>query len=69
MLHDFKLTIINFIIIAFAFSNAEIILKLIVLLLTIIYTGYKIVEIHQDLKNKKNGSNIDRQNQDTPSKD
>ena len=69
MLHDFKLTIINFIIIAFAFSNAEIILKLIVLLLTIIYTGYKIVEIHQNLKNKKNGSNIDRQNQDTPSKD
>ena len=53
MLHDFKLTIINFIIIAFAFSNAEIILKLIVLLLTIIYTVYKIVEIHQNLKNKK----------------
>ena len=69
MLHDFKLTIINFIIIAFAFSNAEIILKLIVLLLTIIYTGYKIVEIHQNLKNKKNGSNIDRQNQDTSPKD
>ena len=69
MLHDFKLTIINFIIIAFAFSNAEIILKLIVLLLTIVYTVYKIVEIHQNLKNKKNGSNIDRQNQDTPSKD
>ena len=69
MIHDFKLTIINFIIIAFAFSNAEIILKLIVLLFTIVYTGYKIVEIHQNLKNKKNGSNIDRQNQDTPSKD
>lgn len=69
MLHDFKLTIINFIIIAFAFSNAEIILKLIVLLFTIIYTGYKIVEIHQNLKNKKNGSNIDRQNQDTSPKD
>ena len=69
MIHDFKLTIINFIIIAFAFTNAEIILRLTALVFTIVYTGYKIVEIHQNLKNKKNGSNIDRQNQDTPSKD
>ena len=53
MLHDFKLTIINFIIIAFAFTNAELILKLVALVFTIVYTGYKIVEIHQNLKNKK----------------
>ena len=57
MIHDFKLTIINFIIIAFAFTNTEIILKLIALIFTIIYTGYKIVELHYKFKDRKNGSN------------
>ena len=46
MIHDFKLTIINFLVIAFAFTNTEIILKLIALIFTIIYTGYKIIELH-----------------------
>ena len=57
MIHDFKLTIINFIIIAFAFTNTEIILKLIALIFTIIYTGYKIIELHYKFKDRKNGSN------------
>ena len=57
MIHDFKLTIINFLVIAFAFTNTEIILKLIALIFTIIYTGYKIIELHYKLKDRKNGSN------------
>ena len=57
MIHDFKLTIINFLVIAFAFTNTEIILKLIALIFTIIYTGYKIVELHYKFKDRKNGSN------------
>ena len=56
MIHDFKLTIINFLVIAFAFTNTEIILKLIALIFTIIYTGYKIVELHYKFKDRKNGS-------------
>ena len=56
MIHDFKLTIINFLVIAFAFTNTEIILKLIALIFTIIYTGYKIIELHYKLKDRKNGS-------------
>ena len=35
MIHDFKLTIINFLVIAFAFTNIETILKPIALSLTI----------------------------------
>ena len=57
MIHDFKLTIINFLVIAFAFTNTEIILKLIALIFTIIYTGYKIIELHYKFKDRKNGSN------------
>ena len=57
MIHDFKLTIINFLVIAFAFTNIETILKPIALGLTIIYTGYKIIELHYKLKDRKNGSN------------
>lgn len=57
MIHDFKLTIINFIILAFAFTNVELILKLIALIFTIVYTGYKIIELHYKLKDRKNGSN------------
>ena len=57
MIHDFKLTIINFLVIAFAFTNTEMILKLIVLIFTIIYTGYKIIELHYKFKDRKNGSN------------
>ena len=57
MIHDFKLTIINFLVIAFAFTNIEMILKLIALSLTIIYTAYKIVELHYKFKDRKNGSN------------
>ena len=57
MIHDFKLTIINFLVIAFAFTNIETILKPIALLLTIIYTAYKIIELHYKFKDRKNGSN------------
>ena len=57
MIHDFKLTIINFLVIAFAFTNIEMILKLIALSLTIIYTAYKIIELHYKFKDRKNGSN------------
>ena len=57
MIHDFKLTIINFIILAFAFTNVELILKLIALIFTIVYTGYKIIELHYKFKDRKNGSN------------
>ena len=57
MIHDFKLTIINFLVIAFAFTNTEMILKLIALSLTIIYTAYKIIELHYKFKDRKNGSN------------
>ena len=57
MIHDFKLTIINFLVIAFAFTNTEMILKLIALIFTIIYTGYKIIELHYKFKDRKNGSN------------
>ena len=57
MIHDFKLTIINFLVIAFAFTNTEMILKLIALSLTIIYTTYKIIELHYKFKDRKNGSN------------
>ena len=57
MIHDFKLTIINFIILAFAFTNVELILKLIALIFTIVYTAYKIIELHYKFKDRKNGSN------------
>lgn len=57
MIHEFKLTIINFIIIAFAFTNVETILKPIALFISIIYTIYKIIELHQKFKDRKNGSN------------
>ena len=57
MIHEFKLTIINFLVIAFAFTNIEMILKLIALIFTIIYTGYKIIELHYKFKDRKNGSN------------
>ena len=56
MIHDFKLTIINFLVIAFAFTNIETILKPIALSLTIIYTAYKIIELHYKFKDRKNGS-------------
>ncbi len=57
MIHDFKLTIINFLVIAFAFTNIETILKPIALFISIIYTVYKIIELHQKFKDRKNGSN------------
>ena len=57
MIHEFKLTIINFLVIAFAFTNTEMILKLIALIFTIIYTVYKIIELHYKFKDRKNGSN------------
>ena len=47
MIHEFKLTIINFLVIAFAFTNIETILKPIALFISIIYTDYKIIELHQ----------------------
>lgn len=56
MIHEFKLTIINFIVIAFAFTNIETILKPIALFISIIYTIYKIIELHQKFKDRKNGS-------------
>lgn len=57
MIHEFKLTIINFIVIAFAFTNFETILKPIALLISIVYTAYKIIELHYKFKDRKNGSN------------
>ena len=57
MIHDFKLTIINFLVIAFTFTNIETILKPIALGLTIVYTAYKIIELHYKFKDRKNGSN------------
>ena len=57
MIHDFKLTIINFLVIAFAFTNIETILKPIALGLTSRYTADKISELHYKFKDRKNGSN------------
>lgn len=69
MIHEFKLTIINFFILTFAFSDVETILKPIALIVSIIYTIYKIIEIHKKIKDKIDGSNNIRKDKDFTSED
>lgn len=67
---DLKLTITNFIVLGFSFLNIEQYLKIILLGISIVYTAYKIYEIHTNIKEKKkNGSNNIREDKDTSSKD
>lgn len=51
---DIKLAILNILTFFISFSNIENALKIILLIFSIIYTGYKIRELH--VKHKNNGS-------------
>jgi hypothetical protein len=50
---DIKLAAINGGTMILSFSNIENTLKIILLLVSIIYTGYKIYEIYENRKNRK----------------
>lgn len=66
-LTDIKLTILNTILVGATMLNIESIFKIILLIVTIIYTGLRAYELY---KNKiKNGPNNIKEDRDTPSED
>lgn len=64
---DTKLAILNTITVGVSLTNFEMALKLLLLCGSIIYTGYAIHEKILSIKKLKNGSDINRENKDTPS--
>ena len=66
---DTKLAILNTITVGVSLTNFEMVLKLVLLCGSIIYTGYAIHEKILSIKKLKNGSNINRENTDSPPQD
>lgn len=64
---DTKLAILNTITVGVSLTNFELALKLLLLCGSIIYTGYAIHEKILSIKKLKNGSDINREDKDTPS--
>ena len=54
---DVKLTILNSIVILMSFSNIENILKIILLIISIVYTLFKTIEFYNSKIKKQDGSN------------
>ena len=54
---DVKLTILNSIVILMSFSNIENILKIILLIISIVYTLFKTIEFYNTKIKKQDGSN------------
>ena len=67
-IEDVKLTILNSFVIGLTFTNIENTLKIILLLISIIYTAFKTVEFY-NTKIKKNGSTNDNKDTDITSED
>lgn len=65
---DTKLAILNIITVGVSLTNFEMALKLLLLCGSIIYTGYAIYEKILSIKKLKNGSDINRENKNTSSK-
>jgi hypothetical protein len=68
--NDMKLAILNsFTIVLTTLGNIEMILKIILLFFSIVYTGVKIVELYKNKIKNKNGPNNNSENKDPTSED
>jgi hypothetical protein len=56
---DIKLTILNSIVLFLSFSNIESTLKILLLIISILYTGVKTYDIYNNIKKNKQNANSD----------
>lgn len=56
---DIKLTTLNSIVLFLSFTNIESTLKILLLIISIVYTGFKIYDIYHNIKKNKQNANSD----------
>lgn len=66
---DVKLTILNTAVLFISFSNVENILKILLLIVSIVYTIFKAIDLYKTKIKKQNGPGNNQKNTDITSKD